>query len=277
MQNPVHVSVKCFMDMIDTLRSIGRELVSGIRGMDTRADAHSSMGRGVGGDYTFAVDKRAEDIIIGGLSATGAPMTVISEEAGTVELNGGGGMIALVDPIDGSKNAISGIPYYGTSIAVANGPSLDDIQFAYVLNLVSGEEFYATRGAGSAFMNGVPCAVQADETMRLVAYEAPSPDRDLPIISPLLGAARRTRCLGALALDLAYVASGGMSVFVTPMRSRSVDFAAGWLIVREAGGIVTDMKNNDIGHVALGLERSVSVMASANRGLHDRALEILGA
>ncbi len=258
--------------MIDILRGIGHSLLQSIRGMDTRVTEGTA--RGAGGDITFEVDRRAEGIIIEGLRASGVPITVISEEAGTVQLNGGG-MIALVDPIDGSKNALSGLPYYGTSIAIANGPTLDDIQYAYVLNIVSGDEFHATKGAGVAYQGDERCVMQQDDTLRLAAYETQSPARDLPLISPLLSAARRTRCLGALALDLAYVASGTVSVFVTPMKSRSVDFAAGWLIIREAGGIVTDAGGRDIGHVALGLERSVSVLAAANTALHHKALGIL--
>lgn len=262
-------------DIIGALRAIGRRLTLAVGGMETRSDELTTSGRGAGGDFTFEVDRVAEQLIIEGLRSLGMPMTVISEEAGTVHLNGGGGLIALVDPIDGSKNAISGIPYFGTSIAIANGQTLDDIQYAYVLNIVSREEFYTIKGSGVSYRGDIKCELQTDNTIRIVAYEAPTPSRDIPLIAKLLNAGRRTRCLGALALDLAYVASGAVSVFVTPMRSRSVDFAAGWLIVREAGGLVTDIAGADIGHVALGLEHSTSVLSSANPGLHVRALGIL--
>ena len=71
------------------------------------------------------------------LEKIGEPLTVISEEIGVREMNGGG-TIVLIDPIDGSRNAIAGIPFYGTSLAVARGERVGDICMSYVLNLVTG-------------------------------------------------------------------------------------------------------------------------------------------
>jgi myo-inositol-1(or 4)-monophosphatase len=92
---------------------------------------------------------------------------------------------------------------------------------------------------------------------------------------PLLAQSRKTRCLGATALDLAYLSSGASSVFVTPSRSRSFDFAGGWLLVKEAGGIITDISGEDIEHVSLDLKKSTSLLAAGNRSLHKKALELL--
>jgi myo-inositol-1(or 4)-monophosphatase len=221
------------------------------------------------------VDRLAEGIIIQGLRASGRPMTVVSEEAGEVALGGGGGMLALIDPIDGSNNAVTGVPVYASSIAIASeGRALGDVDTACVVNLVNGDVFTAVRGNG-AFLGGERIQTQSDSELRAVSYETRAPARDIPLALPLLRMATRTRCLGAVALELAYLASGGFSAFVAPSPSRSFDFAAGWLIVREAGGVVTGMKGEDLSNVELALTARAALAASANQAVHRKVLEAL--
>lgn len=244
-----------------------------IPAMRQSGDLKTSLGTGASGDKTFSIDKKAEDIIITGLRALGSRLTLITEEAGIVDM-GGGETVVIVDPIDGSKNAVSGIPFYCASIAAAEGKTLGDIRYAYVLNLISGDEFWAERAAG-AFLNGKRLLARQDEELYLTAYEAQSPARDMPLILPLLAKSRKTRCLGATALDLSYLASGAVSTFISPSPSRSFDFAAGYLIVKEAGGVFTDMDGKDIKDVPLGLGRSSTLLVSLNERLHLKALQIL--
>jgi myo-inositol-1(or 4)-monophosphatase len=258
---------------ISGMRRIGAALIEEVRRFMPRPGQATALGTGAAGDKTFPVDKRAEDLIISMLNASGEPLTVISEEAGILDIHGGGARV-VIDPIDGSKNAISGLPFFCTSIAVASGDRISDVTLSYVVSLVSGDEFWAEKGRG-AFLNGSPIGTQGDDVFALVAYEAQSPGKDIPRIGPLLGAARKTRCFGATALDLSYLAMGAISVFICPSPSRSFDFAGGLLIVREAGGVVTDTEGNDIGGVALGLERSTPLLASGNSRLHERAIGLL--
>lgn len=256
---------------IALLRGIGKTLLKEIRG---RHFAHDAEGvKGAGGDRTYPIDKLAEEIILCGLKKTGEPLTVISEEAGVVEL-GGGGLRVVIDPIDGSRNAVSGIPFYCASIAVADGGHMSDVNMSYVINLISGEEFWAQKGQG-AYLGGNPCKPQTDDALWVVAYECQVPHKDLPAIMPLISAFRRTRCLGATALDLAYLSSGAISVFVTPAPSRSFDFAGGWLLVKESGGIITDLSGQDLGGVELGLKRASAILASGNASLHEAVLRLL--
>ncbi len=180
----------------------------------------------------------------------------------------------LIDPIDGSKNAISGIPFFCTSIAIAEGDTIGSVISAYVVNLNTGDEFRAEKGKG-AFLNGERVSTQDGEEFSLIAYEAQAPGKDIVRIVPLLGKARKTRCFGATALDLSYVACGAISVFVSPSPSRSFDFAAGGLLVKEAGGIFTDTKGLPVDEVGIGLKKSVPLLASGNERLHRKALELL--
>ncbi|MBF0327944.1 MAG: hypothetical protein HQL10_02170 [Nitrospirae bacterium] len=258
---------------IQDLRGIGKRLFAGIGRTRLRPFESVSIGKGAGGDKTFPIDKQAEDIIIAGLESLNEPLSIVSEEAGIKEIKGGGARV-LIDPIDGSKNAISGVPFYCSSIAVADGNRVGNVFMSYVINLLTGDEFWAERGKG-AYFNGIRIATQKDDIFYFIAYEAQIPKRDIPIITKLLGEARRARCFGSMALDLAYLAYGSVSVFVMPEPSRSFDYAGGWLLVKEAGGIITDTKGNSIDDEETGLGRGATILASGNAGLHDKALKLL--
>ncbi|MBZ0155241.1 MAG: hypothetical protein K8I29_03390 [Alphaproteobacteria bacterium] len=259
---------------IENLRKIGRELFFELGETRLRPFSSEEIGKGASGDKTFPIDKKAEDIVIKHIESLKEPLSIISEERGIIETNGGGGQKILIDPVDGSKNAINGVPFYCTSIAVAEGNTIGSISMAYVLNLLTGDEFWAEKGKG-AFFNRERISVQKDDQLYLVAYEAQNPKSDIPRIMGLLGEARRTRCLGATALDLAYVAYGAISVFVNPSSSRSFDFAGGWLLVKEAGGVFTDTEGNSIEGVEIGLSRSTPLLAAGNGRLHERAMNLL--
>jgi myo-inositol-1(or 4)-monophosphatase len=258
---------------IEILRGIGRQLLKEVPLLRQLPLGQTALGVGASGDKTFPVDKKAEEIIISGIEAYGEPLTIVSEEIGFKDIKGGGKKV-LIDPIDGSKNAIAGIPFYCTSIAVADGDTIGDIKIAYILNIVNGDEFWAEKGKG-AFLNGERLSPQKTSDIYLVAYEAQSPKKDIPAIMPLLSKSMKTRCLGATALDLAYLAFGSISIFVNPSLSRSFDFGGGWLIVKEAGGIFTDIRGNTIEHVEIDMKRSVSLLAGGNKDLHKEALRLL--
>ncbi|MCL5024385.1 MAG: hypothetical protein M1497_13665 [Nitrospirae bacterium] len=255
------------------MRKIRRRLLEQASNAGFAPHAQKALGIGAGGDKTFPVDKIAEDLIISELESSGLALSVVSEEYGRKEINGGGHTV-LIDPVDGSKNAISGLPFYCTSIAIAEGATIGSVVFAYVINLVNGDEFRAGKGKG-AFLNDEKISAQGDDEFSLVAYEAQAPGRDLAKIIPLLGKAHKTRCFGATALDLAYVGYGAISVFVSPSPSRSFDFAAGWLLVKEAGGVFTDTKGGSVEDLGMGLERIAPLLASGNRRLHEKALRLL--
>ncbi len=260
---------------IRNLRDIGRTLYSELGTTRLKPFASEPIGKGAGGDKTYPIDKNAEDIIIGSLESLHEPLTVISEEYGMKEV-GGGGVQVIIDPIDGSRNALNGVPVYCTSIALCDSGDFGDIFLAYVINLLTGDEFWAEKGKG-AFFNGEQIFSQKDDFFYLVAYEAQVPGRDVPRIVKLLSKGRRTRCLGATALDLSLLAYGAVSVFVTPAPSRSFDFAAGYLLVKEAGGIITDTTGKSMDKTAAGLNARIPLLASGNQKLHDAALKLIDA
>jgi myo-inositol-1(or 4)-monophosphatase len=258
---------------IENLREIGAKLFAAIGSKRLRPFATKPVRKGAGGDKSFPIDIEAEDIIIGSLRSTGEPFSIVSEEAGTFDINGGGRLV-IIDPIDGSKNAISGVPFYCASIAIADDDKVGSISAGYIINLLTGDEFWTEKGKGS-FFNGELISCQQDDIYYFVAYEAQSSGGDFRRVLPLLSAARKGRCFGSLALDLAYVAYGAISVFAGPARARIFDFASGYLLVKEAGGVITDIEGNHIEDVRISLHDRVSLLAAGNRKLHENALGLL--
>jgi myo-inositol-1(or 4)-monophosphatase len=194
------------------------------------------MGRGQGGDVSLVIDCAAEDAILSELEQTDLPLTVISEERGEVRLSGGGPVHVIVDPIDGSRNAKRGLPAWCVSIAVAAGATLGDVRRAYIRD-DRGEEWWAESGGG-AFLDGEPIAALPSEgPLELVGLEFIHPHLVAKAADQLeTVGVMRLRALGSIALTLCYVASGRLDGFVALAGCRSVDIAAGQLVLREAGG-----------------------------------------
>ena len=263
-------------EWLEIFKGIGKKMRDGLSVIQAQEGGTVPLGKGAGGDKTFPVDKWAEDIIIAALSnaqKAGDSFTLISEELG-IRKFGDGSKIVLVDPIDGSNNAKSGIPFFSTSLALLSGTTLDTLCIGYVINLAAGDEFWAIRGSG-AYKNGKRIHTPATQGITVLAYEASSPATDLPRIMPLIAKTKRTRCFGSTALDLSYLASGALSIFVTATASRAFDYAAGMLILKEADGVITDMEGASLDRIVVGLERTKPLLAGKNEATHSMALQAL--
>ncbi len=258
---------------VTDLRKIGKRLKKEIPSLVLSLHEKGPVRKGASGDMTYPIDKKAEEIVIEEIERLGMPVTVVSEECGFKDIKGGGIKI-LIDPIDGSKNALGGITFFSTSIAVIEGDIIGALMMGYILNLATGDEFWAIKDKGS-FLNAEPIRTQQNHAFNVIAYETSSPKVDIPKIMPLLSLFNRTRCLGSTALDMAFLSRGAISMFVTPTPSRTFDFAAGYLLIKEAGGVVTDLKGNGIEDIKIGVQRATPILASANEELHKRALEVL--
>lgn len=267
---------------LEIFRKMGKRLFKEMPGILRQFSSEEFLKIGASGDKTYPIDQKAEEIILEELNIfyrDGGRFTFISEEYGFKDFGDKRKKI-LIDPIDGSNNARRGIPFYSTSIALVQGDNLKDTKIGYVINLVNSDEFWAIEGEG-AFMSetssekGERIKTFPDPEIGLVLYEAASPSRDLVKIIPLLKRANRTRCLGSTALDFSYLAKGACSLLIIPFPSRSFDYAAGWRILKEAGGITTDLNGIDIDETSVGVERTVALLASANQDVHKKAIGII--
>lgn len=251
------------------LREIGRGFYREVSRVKPQR-YNNSLGRGASGDMTYPIDKMAEDWVISAFEREGIKVNLIAEESGETEVENSE-LSLIIDPIDGSKNAISGIPFFSTSIAIADGKTLDSLRIGYIINLINGDEFWAERGKG-AFMNDQPIRTNQSEKPIIVAFEASNPHDSLKGILPLFKIASRVRCFGSTALDLAYLSMGALNIFVTPTPSRIFDFSAGILIATEAGAVITDIYGKSIKELEIKFNTRTTLLVSATLGLHKRAL-----
>jgi myo-inositol-1(or 4)-monophosphatase len=232
-------------DWLAVCGRIGDGLAAMLAAHPTTSERAVVVGRGEGGDRTLVIDQAAEELIfaeLAALHAAGARFTAISEERGEVDF-GGGPLRVVIDPIDGSMNAKRGLSPHAVSIAVADGETMADVFFGYVRDLAGGEVWTASRGGG-AFLGGVALRVEGaerrtrDGRLELVAVEAAHPERIAAAGAALRPIAYRVRMFGSMAFALCQLAAGRLDGMATLGPARSVDVAAGALIVRESGGLV---------------------------------------
>ena len=140
----------------------------------------------------------------------------------------------MVDPIDGSLNAKRGIPFFSLSIAVAEGPTMDDVVFGYVYDFGTGEEWTAERGKG-ALLNGGDLGPRPNEEIEILSFEATRTSIVAEQAAAMVGLAYRLRIMGSLALSLCHLAAGRVDAVCSLKAARSVDIAAAQLLVRERG------------------------------------------
>jgi len=229
---------------------------------DERERCFERFGRevcmGADGTPTQHVDKIAEEVA---LEVVDGRVNVLSEEAGYVD--NGSSYTMVLDPIDGTRNAVNGVPFYCTSIAIGR-QRLSDVIYGLVRNLPTGDTYTAEKGEGAA-CNGRPISVRS---------------RDEPLLSLVLGTSgneatwqrvrhHHIRSLGAAALEMSLVAAGALDAYYQANEYlRVTDFAAGALLVREAGGAVYDSRG-DVLDVSLDLDVRSSVLAVSGPAMRE--------
>ena len=193
-------------------------------------------------DFVSHVDRGAEDVIRSIVAERHPEAVLIAEEsAPKVEQ---GELTFVVDPLDGTTNFLHGFPWYAVSIAaLVHGQHVAGT----ILNVANGELFTAVRGSG-ARRNGQPIQVSSvtEPSRALVGTGFPFKHREgiapyMGILPRLMESTAGLRRAGSAALDLCDVACGRYDAF-WELRLAPWDVAAGILMIREAGGVVTDLE-----------------------------------
>lgn len=204
--------------------------------------------------------------------AAAYPDHVIMGEEG----DGGGddhSLTWIVDPLDGTSNYASGIPFACVSVAVRDA---DGVVAGAIAEPFRNERFTATRGGG-AFADGTPLRVsendRLDRSIVTTGLQSDDPDQitaHVRRIEALHLHARGPRMLGSPALCLAYVAAGRIDAFFERDATYAWDVAAGSLMIHEAGGRCEDL---DGGPVNLG--RGVANVLATNGAVHDDLFDLI--
>lgn len=253
---------------------------------------------GADGTPTSYIDQIAEEKIINILKNAEVLSYLVSEEVGELKLGKGTKrsvsliqelkrtdlneeetpkFIFLIDPVDGTSNAIKEIPAYAISIAIAEvnqgrPATINDVVLGFVYNLASGNYFEAEKGKGCLLNNEKvkPSDNVKINKMTLGGFTKSGTSE----ASKLVDRARRMRVLGSVVLELSYVASGKYDAFLDLRGSRIIDIAAGKLILEEAGCIITDKYGQKLNNVLSIYEKTI-VVAANNRQMHKQIIDIL--
>jgi len=227
--------------MIAAAEKAGRSLVRGFGEIENLQVAKKGPA-----DFVTEADRRAEEIIYRELSKARPNYGFLMEERGAVEGEDTSNTW-IVDPLDGTLNFLHGLPHFAVSIALERDAKV----FAGVIyEPVTDQMFWAERGQG-AYLNGRRLRVSARKDMAESVFATGIPfmgrDGHQPFLHELervMAVSAGVRRFGAAALDLAYVAAGRYEGYWERGVS-AWDIAAGMVIVREAGGFVSDFKGRD--------------------------------
>ena len=221
------------------------------------------------GDFVSAADIRTERMLVAELSKARPGYNFLVEEQGVIEGPDKSHRF-IIDPLDGTTNFLHGIPHFSISIALEREGQLAS---AVVYNPVTDEMFTAERGHG-AYLNDRRLRVANRKALKDSLFSTGIPflgrdghERFLGELRAVMAVSSGVRRFGSAALDLAWVAAGRYDGF-WERGLKAWDVAAGILLVREAGGVVTDLAGRahalDAGHIL-----------SANEALHPQLLKLI--
>ena len=246
---------------------------------ETIKEVQPNLGIGAGGDIMKPMDLAAETAIVDVLKRKEDSFTLISEESGVKKFGvSPEKCFVTVDPIDGSTNFMHGLPFYCCSIAISDKPMLDDVYAGMVSDLVHGATYTALKGKG-AFCKGEKIkpsstAVLQDSVigLDLNTYKV---KEIVPKLTPLIAQTKHIRHFGANALELCFVADGSTDAFVDIRgKLRTTDVAAAFLILKEAGAIITTPEDQPL-NTELDPKNKLSFVASGNKQIHEKILNLV--
>ncbi|WP_298626678.1 inositol monophosphatase family protein [uncultured Legionella sp.] len=196
-------------------------------------------------EYFSEVDIKAEQAIINAIHKAYPEHGILAEESGFQE--GDGESVWIIDPLDGTSNYLHGFPFFSVSIALK---VKNRIEHGVIYDPLRHECFAASRGRG-ARLNDRRIRVSKQTLLSASLLGTGVPFRNLalaqrylPGFEALMGKCAGVRRTGSAALDLAYVASGRIDGF-WELGLRPWDIAAGSLLIREAGGLISDVQGGD--------------------------------
>ncbi len=197
-------------------------------------------------DVVSEIDVKAEQAIIKTIHKAYPTHSIIAEESGYLK-HQDDEYTWIIDPLDGTRNFLHGFPHFAVSIALRHKQR---IEHAVVYDPVRMECFSASRGKG-AQLNGKRIRVSAETNLSKALLGTGFPFRDKELMEDyilsfrsLFGECAGVRRAGAAALDLAYVASGRLDGF-WEFTLKPWDIAAGVLLIKEAGGLVSDLSGSE--------------------------------
>ncbi len=256
------------LDLLHLARTAAERAASYLRGVERPADPSGWSLKG-SRDFVTDVDRRAEQLVSEVLLAAEPGSRIVGEELQPEVVTDG--LVWIVDPLDGTTNFLHDFPSYAVSVA---GAVDGQLEVAAIVDVATAQTYSAARGGG-AWRGERRLAVSAIRDPAFALIGTGFPFKDTSRIPEYLEQFRRVagqtsgvRRPGAAALDLAHVAAGRFDGFWEQHLS-AWDIAAGVLLIREAGGVVTDLSGREVGIEHTGL-------VAGNPAIHRWLLEAIG-
>jgi len=236
-------------------------------------EAAISFAVGAGGDNSKRIDLVAEKALIDCLNKHGVSCTLVSEEAGTIKIGSEPSeYYVTTDPVDGTTNAVRGLPFSANVIAVSKGSWLKDVETAVVSDIVHEITYTAQKNRG-AFKNGerIKPSITVDVEDAVIGVDLNTfRIKELGTkLEGLFKVGKHFRHFGANAQEICYVADGSTDAFIDIRgKLRVTDIVASYLILREAGGIILTPEGEEL-NLPLAASQRLSFIAASNRPIYE--------
>ena len=258
------------MNTNEILREASRRIYEAVKDMAGTEKAAGDFGRGAGGDISRNIDITAENTVLDYLKEIKFECVVLGEECGRVELSDNPKGYVIMDAIDGSANAVRGVPFFCSSLAFATENKLSSITDGVITNLSTGHIYGASKGEG-AFLDEKQITVNKNTPLyKIVGVNTSGASQEImKRLQPVFEKHSHTRHFGANALEMAMFAQGLMDIFIDLRdKIRIQDIAAGYIIVKEAGGLLLDAEFNPL-DADLSYDTRVSFIAASTQEILD--------
>jgi myo-inositol-1(or 4)-monophosphatase len=259
---------------LNILEDCAQNMKTEILKVHRKAEAGKQFGRGAGGDIKKKIDLVAEKALIETLRTHKVSCTLISEESGNKKIGTEPSKYILAaDPLDGTTNALRGLPFLAISLAVSSKPYLKSVETALVADVLHNVTYTSKKHEG-AYKN--KHSIKPSKTKSLqeavvgVDFNTFKAGKIVNQMIQILEQTKHLRHLGANALELSYVADGTTDAFIDLRgKLRITDMAAAQLILREAGGIITTQRGENLDAPLTATQR-VSFIAAANKTIYNK-------
>ena len=278
---------------LDVLIESAKNVYSEIKDLLGTSEGASKISLGAGGDISRKIDIVAETAVLNTIKSNNMSPVIIGEECGIINLNktsssssssfsNNNNGFVIMDAVDGTTNAIRGIPFSCCSLAFATEFKLSFVTDAVVLDLFTGDIYSASKQKGS-FLNNKKINVRNEKDFSSITSLEDLKSIDVLIgtnvsgvplnildeISRVISFSSHIRHFGANALELCYFARGFMDAYIDIRgKIRSTDMAAAYLIAKEAGGELYSTNGQELDS-ELGLKNKLSFYAVSNKKLFD--------
>ena len=264
------------MNELKVLQDATALIYQSVKDLAGTKSAQESFGMGAGGDISKKIDIVAENVVLDYLRSIDFPCIVLGEECGRVQISDDPQGYIIMDAIDGTTNAVRGFPFYCSSLAFAKEYTLSSVSAGVIMDLYSRKMYWASKNRGAFVDKSRMYVSRGDLNADIIGINISGATVDVIEKVQSLMPVGHIRHMGANALEMAIFSQGLMDAFIDLRKKiRVQDIAAGYLMVRESGGLLLD-ENFKFLDGDLGYDTRLSFIAAADVAIANSIAEKIG-